>query len=434
MNNFEKCLCKLYGENALEYQMERYAAAEKEYAAVFGENKNVRIFSAPGRTELCGNHTDHNNGKVLAAAVDLDVIAYAAPTDDGIITIKSEGYNIIKIDCANFANFANCANFANFANLNVCVAEKNTTSAIIKGVAAGFVKSGLSIGGFNAYAVSNVMKGSGVSSSAAFEVLIGTILSGLYNNGSVTNVKIAQIAQYAENEYFGKPSGLMDQMASSVGGFVMIDFMETDNPLIYPIDFDFASSGYTLCLVDTRGSHADLTGEYAAIPNEMKAAAKYFGKSVLREVDEEKFREAIPELRTCLSDRAILRALHFFDENKRVDGAAVALKCGDINGFINTLKCSGKSSFMYLQNVSCTIHPEEQALALGIYAAEDILRGSGMVRVHGGGFAGTIQAIVPNCLLESFKNAQNSIFGDNSCIQLYIRPVGGTEIPFLTEN
>ena len=413
MNISENTLTMLYGRSAAEAQKARYEAAEKAFEEIFGANDGVRIFSAPGRTEVSGNHTDHNNGKVMAAAVDLDVIAFVVPTDDNIIDIKSEGFPRMSVDVS---------------DLSVHDEEVNGTAALIRGVAAGLKNSGFSIGGFKAYATSNVLKGSGVSSSAAFEVLIGTILSHLYNNGEVTAVKIAQIAQYAENVYFGKPSGLMDQMASSVGGFITIDFKDTEAPVINSISFDLDSYGYSLCIVDTKGSHADLTPEYAALPAEMKSAAAVFGKNVLREVDEADFRENISAVREKCGDRAVLRALHFYDENKRVEKAAQALEGKDIDSFLDAIKSSGNSSFKYLQNIFAVSKPAEQGVSLGLYTAETILDGKGASRVHGGGFAGTIQAFVPNDLLEDFISAEEKIFGEGSCHKLYIRPVGGIEV------
>lgn len=415
MNISDAQLVKLYGADALYKQKKRYENAAENFIEIFGKNDGVRIFSASGRTEISGNHTDHNCGKVLAAAVDLDVIAIVVPTDDGVITVKSEGFDIISVDTADLA---------------VREDEKNTSAALIRGVAAGFNNSNLKVGGFKAYMTSNVLKGSGVSSSAAFEVLVGNILSGLYNGSAVSAVKIAQIAQYAENEYFGKPSGLLDQMASSVGGFVAIDFRNTTAPVIVPIEFDIAKYGYSLCIVDTKGSHADLTPEYAAIPEEMKAAAAVFGKTVLREVDEEEFRANISKVREKCGDRAALRALHFFDENNRVDRAAEALKSGDIDSFLTVINESGNSSYKYLQNVFAATKSSEQGVSMGLYTAEKILNGRGASRVHGGGFAGTIQAFVPDDILDEFIKAEEAIFGEGSCHRLYIRPVGGTEITY----
>lgn len=413
MNIKDNELIKLYGEEQLERQKARYAAAEESFKKEFGAQDGVRVFSASGRTEVSGNHTDHNNGKVLAAAVNLDIIAYTVPTDDGIITVKSEGYPLFTVDTK---------------DLDPKEDEKDTTPALVRGVAAGFVKNNLKIGGFKAYMTSDVMKGSGVSSSAAFEVLVASILSGLYNNNAVSAVKAAQISQFAENVYFGKPSGLLDQMAASVGGFVYIDFKKTAAPLIVPIEFNINQYGYTLCIVDTKGSHADLTPEYSAIPTEMKSVAAALGKTVLREVEEEEFYANIAELRKKCGDRAVLRAAHFFDENRRVDMAADALKSSDIDTFLAAIKASGNSSYKFLQNVYANKSPEEQGVAIGLYTAERVLGGKGASRVHGGGFAGTIQAFVPNELLDEFIKAENAVFGEGSCHKLFIRPVGGTEV------
>lgn len=411
MNIKDNELIKLYGEEAVERQKGRFKAAEESFEREFGSIDGARIFSAPGRTEVCGNHTDHNRGKVLAAAVNLDIIAYAKPTDDGIITIKSEGYDRFSVDTKDTA---------------VKAEEKDTTKALVRGVVSGFLQNKLYAGGFNAYITSDVMKGSGVSSSAAFEVLIASILSGLYNGNTVSAVKAAQISQYAENEYFGKPSGLLDQMASSVGGFVYIDFKKPKYPIIVPIEFDIAKFGYTLCIVDTKGSHADLTPEYAAIPTEMKAVAKELGKEELRDADESEFFSKLGVLREKCGDRAVLRAAHFFDENARVDKAAEALKMGDIESFFAAVRASGDSSYKYLQNIYK--FPREQGVAMGLYIAGRVLGNSGAVRVHGGGFAGTIQAFVPNALLEWFIREEEAVFGKGSCHKLMIRPLGGAEI------
>lgn len=413
MKNIEQMLVKLYGKKALEAQKARYEKAEKAFVELFGESDDIMIFSASGRTEVGGNHTDHNRGKVLAAAVGLDVIAFVVPTDDGIITVKSEGFPQDTVDTS---------------DLSVAEADKNTSAALIRGVADGLKKDGFNIGGFKAYTTSNVLKGSGISSSAAFEVLIGTILSHLYNDGKVTAVKIAQIAQYAENVHFGKPSGLMDQMASSVGGFIEIDFADTENPVIDSISYNFAESGHSLCIVDTKGSHANLTPEYAAIPVEMKSVAEFFGKKELRDITAEQLWNNISEVRKACGDRAVSRAFHFFDENERVDREADALRKGDLDAFLNEVKASGNSSFKYLQNIFATVDPKEQGVVLGLYTAERILDGRGACRVHGGGFAGTIQAFVPDDLLDKFVSDMEHLFGEGSCYNLYIRPVGGTKV------
>ena len=413
MKNIDNMLIKLYGEKMLSAQQERYAKAEKAFEELFGTTENLMIFSASGRTEVGGNHTDHNRGKVLAAAVGLDVIAFVVPTDDGIITVKSEGFPQDTVDTA---------------DLSVKEEDKNTSAALIRGVADGLKKDGFNIGGFKAYTTSNVLKGSGISSSAAFEDLIGTILSHLYNDGKVTAVKIAQIAQYAENAHFGKPSGLMDQMASSVGGFIEIDFADTANPVIDAISYNFAESGHSLCIVDTKGSHANLTPEYAAIPVEMKSVAQFFGKNELRDISREQLWEKVAEVRKACGDRAVSRAFHFLDENERVDREADALRNGNLDAFLNEVKASGNSSFKYLQNIFATVDPKEQGVVLGLYTAERVLNGRGACRVHGGGFAGTIQAFVPNDLLETFIAEMEHLFGEGSCYNLYIRPVGGTKV------
>lgn len=413
MKNIDETLKKLYGAGAVEAQRERYQKAENAFSELFGNPEGAMIFSASGRTEIGGNHTDHNRGKVLAAAVSLDVIAFAVPTEDGVITVKSEGFPQDTVE---------------LSDLSVREGDKNTSAALIRGVADAFKRDGLNLGGFKAYTTSNVLKGSGISSSAAFEVLIGTILSHLYNGGSVSPVKIAQFAQYAENAHFGKPSGLMDQMASSVGGFIEIDFADTANPVIDAISYDFANSGYSLCIVDTKGSHADLTPEYAAIPAEMKSVAKFFGKNELRDITREQLTENIAEVRKACGDRAVSRAFHFFDENERADREAEALRKGDVEAFLREVTASGNSSFKYLQNIFAAVNPKEQGMVLGLYTAEKVLNGRGACRVHGGGFAGTIQAFVPNDLLEKFTAEMENLFGTGSCYNLFIRPLGGTKI------
>ena len=379
-------LDEVYTADMTAFQRERYNRVADEFEKLFGE-KPTAFFSAPGRTEVGGNHTDHNFGCVLAAGVSLDVIAAVAPdTEENVITIKSEGFPMDTV---------------NVDDDTIYEEQKNTSAALIRGMSAGFKKNGHNAGGFKAYATSNVLKGSGLSSSAAYEVLIGTILNGLYNDGEVSAVEIAQIAQFAENVYFGKPSGLMDQMASSVGGFITIDFADEKHPVIDSVKFDFTKSGHALCIVDTKGNHADLTPEYAAIPVEMKSVAAFFGKKVLREITKEQLLENICAVREKCSDRAVLRAL------------------------INE---SGDSSFKYLQNIYASSAPNEQGLSLALYLAKQALGGEGACRVHGGGFAGTIQAFVPEKKLEAFKAEMERVFGEGSCYVLSIRPVGGVQI------
>ncbi|MCC8192097.1 MAG: galactokinase [Ruminococcus sp.] len=405
-------LSDIYTENKISFQQDRYAQAAKSFEEIFS-CKSERFFSAPGRTEVGGNHTDHNLGKVLAAGVSLDVIAATLKTDDSIIEVKSAGFEKDVVD---------------ITSLDPVESEKNSSAALIRGVCCGFVDRGYKIGGFKAYTTSNVLKGSGLSSSAAFEVLIGTILSCLYNDGEVSDVEIAQIAQFAENEFFGKPSGLMDQMASSIGGFITIDFKDVKNPVINKLDFDFASSGHSLCIVDTKGNHADLTPEYAAIPVEMKSVAKLFGRSELRGVSRSQLLERVFEIREKCGDRALLRALHFVDENDRVDAEAQALTSGNFAEFLSVVNRSGDSSYKYLQNIYANKSPEEQGLSVGLYLAQSVLQGSGAARVHGGGFAGTIQAFVPDEKLSGFIDVMDKTFGEGSCHVLTVRPHGGVEV------
>ncbi|MCC8042406.1 MAG: galactokinase [Oscillospiraceae bacterium] len=413
MNIDKTLLEKLYGSDAVQAQTERYAAVADSFKEIYGSCGDITFFSASGRTEVGGNHTDHNRGRVLAAAVGLDVIAAVVPTDDNIISVKSEGFDPDSVD---------------LSDLSVQESERNTSAALIRGVAAGILNEGGSVGGFKAYTTSNVLKGSGLSSSAAFEVLIGTILSHLYNEGNISAVKIAQIAQYAENVYFGKPSGLMDQMASSVGGFITIDFADTDNPIIEAIPYDFSASGYNLCIVDTKGNHADLTPEYAAIPVEMKSVAAYFGKSELRDISKQDVIDNIIPLREKCGDRAVARAFHFFDDNERVGLEANALKESNIDRFLSLVSESGNSSFKYLQNIFAAGHSDEQGLVIGLYMSEMLLGGRGATRVHGGGFAGTIQAFVPTELTDSYSAEMEKVFGEGSCYKLYIRPLGGVKV------
>ncbi|MCD7771583.1 MAG: galactokinase [Oscillospiraceae bacterium] len=390
----------------------RFEHISGEFEALF-KYPATRFFSAPGRTEICGNHTDHNRGRVVAAAVNLDVFAAVKPQTDGVITIKSEGFPIDTVDTR---------------NLDVHESEKNTSASLIRGVCMGLKNRGYKIGGFTAYTHSNVLKGSGLSSSAAFEVLLVTILSHLYNDGSVSDIEAAQIAQYAENVYFGKPSGLMDQMASSVGGVVGIDFEDLEKPVVKALQLDLGKYGYSVCIVDTKGNHAHMTPEYAAVPAEMKAVASMLGKEVLRELTIDDIIGNLPALRKTLGDRAVLRSLHFFDENVRVDELIKALEDGDFDKFLEVIKASGNSSYKYLQNVYASSVPTEQGVSLGLYMSEKLLAGKGATRVHGGGFAGTIQAFVPDDMLESYKTGMEKIFGEGSVYALKIRPVGGTEV------
>ena len=410
---FEKTFLPVYGAEKAALQPQRYTEAVDGFTQAFGARENLRVFSAPGRTEIGGNHTDHNHGRVLAASVNLDVIAVVSANDSNRIRIQSKGYPLDSIQ---------------LDDLSVHSEEENRSAALIRGVAARFQQQGLRIGGFDAYTTSDVLKGSGLSSSAAFEVLVGTIFNHLYNDGSVSAVEIAKYAQYAENVYFGKPSGLMDQMASSVGGVIAIDFKDPENPVIEKIDFAFDRLDYAMCVVDTGGNHADLTGEYAAIPQEMKQVAKALGSDCLRKVDPHYLMQNIPMLREKYGDRAVLRSLHFMAENLRVQDMVHALRAGNFEAFQKLVIASGRSSFEYLQNVYTVLNIQEQGLSLALCLAESLLEGRGAWRVHGGGFAGTTQNYVPLSLLADFTGMMTRVFGENSCHILQIGRPGGIEI------
>ena len=405
----------VYGASALDAQKARYSKAIDEFAFIYGADREITLYSVAGRSELSGNHTDHNYGCVVAASIDLDIIAVASKREDSVIAIKSEGFPEDVVD---------------FSKYNAPVESKfGTSESIIAGMVQGFLKDGYAVGGFDAYTTSNVLKGSGLSSSAAFEDMVGNILSHMYNNGGVDNVEIAKLAQYSENVFFGKPCGLMDQVACAVGGIVAIDFKDPKAPVINKVDFDVSAAGYNLCIVNTGGNHADLTDDYASVPAEMKSVAAYFGKSVLREVDENEFYANIAALRDSVGDRAVLRALHFFGENKRVALQRAALEKGDLDAYFEQVIASGKSSFCYLQNVYTTKNLKEQGLSLALCLAEGYLSGKkAAYRVHGGGFAGTIQAYVPMSDVEGFKALMDGVFGEGKCIVLRIRPEGAVKI------
>ena len=412
LNHITDQLAALYGsrDGMQEKQRCRYARLLETHEKTFGERDRVLFVSAPGRTEICGNHTDHNRGKVLAAAVNLDTLAVVSPREDAYVTLHSEGHPTVKLTLEELAPIE---------------AEQGSSVALVRGIAQRLGERGFKFGGFDAVTTSNVASGSGLSSSAAFEVLVCAIFGVLYNESKIDAVTRAQCAQYAENVYFGKPSGLMDQMASSMGGLIAIDF-EKDEPQIGAIPYDFSAKGYALVVVRTGGSHDDLTHCYAAIPYEMRAVAQYFGKNVLREVPETEFFQSIPALRKALApeirDRAILRAQHFYTENVRVDRMAEALRRDDLQGFLQRIIDSGRSSATYLQNIYAS--PERQEIMLALMVAEHILKGSGAWRVHGGGFAGTTLNFVPLAMLPDFVNEMNAVFGADSAIVLDIRPQG----------
>ena len=367
-------------------------------------------FSAPGRTEIGGNHTDHQHGCVLAAAVNLETLADVSLNESDMIWVQSEGYPAFGVD---------------LTDLSVHEEEKNTTAALVRGVAAAFVQRGAKLRGFDMAVTSTVLPGSGLSSSAAFEVLVGTILNELFFNKKLSAIEIAQIGQYAENVYFGKPCGLMDQMASSVGGMVYIDFADPENPIVEKIDFDFQKEGYDLCIIDSGADHADLTDEYAAITWELKELCAFFGKEYLRQIPETDFMAALPKLRETVSDRAILRAMHVYRENERVAAQCDALKTNDINSFLRLVTESGHSSWMYMQNINPAGAVQKQPVAFALALCDSLLRGKGAYRVHGGGFAGTVQAFVPHHMLDGFKEAVEAGLGKGSCHVLNVRPYGG---------
>lgn len=413
--DFKKTFADLYVDSLrIPYEEARYIRALDSFSKTFS-NTDIHIFSAPGRSEIGGNHTDHQRGEVLAASINNDILAIVSPTDDMKVSIMSEGYKMITIP---------------ITDTKIVKHDSGTTIALIRGVIDGLKRKGHVAGGFNAYVTSDVLRGSGLSSSAAFETLIGTIENGLYNNNSIDAVEIAEIGQYAENIHFGKPCGLMDQMACSVGSLCHINFINPENPFVEKVDFDFENAGYSLCITDTKGSHADLTDDYAAIPAEMKEVASFFGKNVLSEVPYNVFWNAIPDIRAkkTISDRAILRAIHFYGETKRAHDEYEALKNGNLDEFFYLFKESGDSSFKYLQNVYTCRDITNQNVAIALAVSQSVLGPNEFARVHGGGFAGTIQAFVKNDNATSYQTEMDKIFGKGSCCILKIRQYGGFQI------
>ncbi|SIQ77433.1 galactokinase [Chryseobacterium sp. RU33C] len=407
---------ELYGRNSelLRQQAIRYTKTLNRFKEVFGD-KEVSVFSSPGRTEIGGNHTDHNHGRVLAGAVNLDNIAIAAKNNSDIIRIESSGYETFEVDLSHLIPNEN---------------EFSTPNALVRGINARLNELGYKIGGFDAVIDGCVPKGSGLSSSASFEVLIGVIVSHLFNEGTLNPILNARIGQYAENVFFGKPCGLMDQVACSVGGLVTIDFADVANPIVKKVDFDFESTGFSLVITDTRGDHTNLNNEYAVLPKEMKEVAAHLGCSVLRETTLEKVMDIAPSIRQKVGDRAILRAIHFECENDRVVDEVIALEKNDFKGFLQLVIDSGHSSYMYNQNVYVSGNIKEQAVSLGLAYSEAVLKGAGAWRVHGGGFAGTIQAFVPEDLLERYTTTLNHLFGAGSCHPLFIREKGAVKLDF----
>lgn len=399
-------------ESKVEYQRNRYIKTIRKFEKYYGCGE-VAIFSAPGRSEIGGNHTDHQHGEVLAASVNLDTLGVVRATGDNTIRVISDDGQEIVIS---------------LEDVSVKLKEKGTTTALIKGVVEGFAENGYQVGGFCAYITSDVLIGAGLSSSAAFETLIGTVLSGLYNDMKVSPMEIAMIGQFAENVYFGKPCGLMDQMACSVGNLVYIDFKDPENPKVEKVAADMDAFGYSLCITDTKGSHADLTDEYAAVPEEMKRVAQHFGKDVLREITVKEVLGEIHALRKSLGDRCVLRALHFITENERVQKEVNALKTGNIKQFLALVKASGDSSYKYLQNVYSNKDLKNQNVSVALMISEMLLGDAGVSRVHGGGFAGTIQAFVKKEYVPEYKRGMDTVFGDGACSDLRIRKYGGIKV------
>ncbi len=397
-------------EESLRSARERAGRCVQGFLDTFGEREDTILCSGPGRTEIGGNHTDHQHGRVLCGSVDLDMLACAAPNGGNTVRILSEGYPALEIS---------------LDDLEPKAEETNTSAALVRGVAAKLRESGFTLQGFDAWATSTVISGSGLSSSAAYEILIGTIFNRLSCGGALTPVLNAQIGQYAENVYFGKPCGLMDQMGSAMGGAVAIDFADPAAPVVEKVAYDFTRSGHTLCIIDTGSCHADLTDDYADITREMGAVAAQFGKQVLRDVDEDAFTEKIPALRASCGDRAVLRAMHFFAENRRAGLEADALKAGDFSRFLALVNESGRSSEILLQNIWSPSAPAQQAVSIALAVGRELLGGQGAIRVHGGGFAGTIQAFVPEDLTEGFRAGMERVLGEGKCHILHIRPDGG---------
>lgn len=410
---YDGLLIDLYADpSLLEYQKKRYMKALDTYQSLYADEE-VSIYSAAGRSEISGNHTDHQHGCVLAGSINLDAIGVVSKQEN-VIKVVSDSFDIQAID---------------LNDLEKKEEEVGTSEALIRGVVYKLKELGYKIGGFKAFITSDVLMGAGLSSSAAFETIIGTIIDGLYNDMNIDMVTIAKVGQYAENVYFGKPCGLMDQCACAVGGLISIDFKDTTNPIVKHVDCDFSTFNHSLCIVDTKGSHADLTDAYGAVPTEMKEVAHYFGKEVLREVKEEDFYQNIDKVRTALgNDRAILRAIHFFNENQRVQDIVDDLNQGDFDGFKSLIQASGNSSYKYLQNVYADFDYKNQAISLGLATSERILKNHGVCRVHGGGFAGTIQAFVENDFVNTYKEEIEKVFGKESCHVLKVRNLGGCKV------
>ena len=412
---YDKAFLELYGEDCdIEAVKARYISCAEGFENTYGKKtySSVRLFSVAGRSEISGNHTDHNHGKVLAGSISLDIISVAATNEDGVIGIKSEGFPEDIISLCDVEK--------------VREDERYKASAIIRGMCDGFKRNGYNVGGYYAYTTSNVLKGSGLSSSAAFEDMVGNMLSHFYNDGSIDNVEIAKIAQYSENVHFGKPCGLMDQVACAVGGFVAIDFEDPKKPIVEKLPFDLNKYGLNLCIVNTGGNHADLNEDYASVPGDMKRVSKFLGVEFLRESSKQELLKNAKEIRETLGDKCLMRALHFFNENERVTVQKNALASGDLDTFLSGVKASGLSSFTMLQNVYTTKNVDEQGLSLALALSAEVLSDckNAAWRVHGGGFAGTIQAFVPSEKVCEYKRVLESVFGEGNVYVLKVRRYG----------
>ncbi|MBQ6823044.1 MAG: galactokinase [Clostridia bacterium] len=399
---------ELYPENQWEMQEKRYTNAAARFEELFG-HPHTAIFSAPGRSEICGNHTDHNMGKAVGGSVTLDILAFVSPREDGIICIMADGFPPVEVDTA---------------DTEMKNDEKGDSAALVRGIAFKMKEHGYKVGGFNAYTTNNVSKGGGLSSSAAFEVVMTSILDTLYNDGTMDRKVMALISQFAECVYFGKACGTLDQLSCAFGGMIAIDFKDPADPQVRPIDFDFSVTGHSMVITDVHSDHADLTADYVAIKSEMQAVANFFDKEYLRELSLAEFEEKLPELNSKLSERALIRAYHYFQENDRVDALHDALQNKDFEAFKQVITASGNSSYMYLQNIYSDRKPTAQAMSLALCMTHKLLNGKGAWRVHGGGFGGTIQAYVPNELVETYTAEMNRVFGEGSSCVLQIRPYG----------
>ncbi len=409
---FNKKDLSFYPEHLLDYQIKRYEDTYNAFKGAFGyEPQNV--FSSPGRSEICGNHTDHNLGKAVGASINLDMLAFVKPRDDGKICIKSKGFGDIKIDVN---------------NLEKVDKETGNSTSLVRGVCKKLSDMGYCVGGFDAYTTNDVLKGSGLSSSAAFEIMIAFIENSLYNNEDIDAKTMAIASQYAENVYFGKASGLLDQLSCAFGGMISIDFKDPKNPVVEKLPFDFGATGYSMVITDTRCDHADLTGDYVAIKTEMQSIANYFGVEHLRDVNFDEFYSKLPELKTKLPERAVIRAFHYFNENINVENIQIALKQNDFDSFLKIVNKSGNSSFRFLQNIYSDKNPTSQGMSLALCLSEFILDGKGASRVHGGGFGGTMQAYVPNELVNDYVEKMESVFGNSCCYLLKIRDIGPKKV------